>query len=142
MAASPRFTEAAAARLIAQAETAARAAYHAATPTPMIVGTPKDPVASLLGGDDGGLDPGQPIYHVAGGVCGFAWVNIRPANSSFARRARKLIGGHKGYYGGWEIRPEVGRGDQSYERKLAACTAYADVLREAGITAYADGRLD
>jgi hypothetical protein len=146
---SPTFTEAAARALITRAEAAGEAAFKAAAPTPMIVGTPKDPIGSLLGGDGGGFDTSQPIYHVNEGVCGFAWVNIRPANSSFARRAKAIYtaGGesyraHKGYYGGLEIRPVCLGRTQSYERQLAAVRAYAAVLTEAGITAYADGRLD
>ena len=140
--ASPRFTEREAAALIERAEAAARVAYEAATPTPMVVGTPKNMVASLMGGDGGGFDTSQPVYTVPGGVCGFAWVNIGPGNTSFARHARKLAGARKHYYGGMEVRPSVGRMDQSMQRKEAACRAYADVLREAGIPAYMQSRMD
>lgn len=142
MSQSPRFTERQAATLIARAEAAAKAAFESATPTPMIVGQPKDPIGSLFGGDGGGIDYSQQTYYVAGGVCGFAEVNIGKGNTSFARHARKLAGARKAYYGGMEIRPAAGRSSQSYEAKTAACQAYADTLKEAGIPAYVTGRLD
>ena len=76
-------------------------------------------------------------------------MNVRPANSSFARRAKAFYaaGGqdyraHKGYYGGLEIRPYCLGQTQSYERQMAAVRAYAAVLAGAGVTAYPDGRLD
>jgi hypothetical protein len=148
MAASPRFTEGQTLAILERAEDAAQRAFDGASPTPMVIGTPKNLMASLTGGDDGGFDPSQPTYYVNDGVCGFAWVNVRPANGSFARRVkaatkeRNPYYASKGYYGGLEIRPDAGRMSQSYERKLAACRAYAAVLQEYGITAYADGRLD
>jgi hypothetical protein len=137
-----KFSKTEAAALIDRAEIAASQAFAAARPTPMIVGTPKDPVASLFGGDGGGFDESQPTYYVEGGVCGFAWVNVRPANSSFALKAKALTGARKGYYGGLEIRPEAMGMSQSLDRKLAACQAYATVLQDAGIKAYAGSRMD
>ena len=139
---NPRFTRQEAARLIERAEAAATAAYEAATPTPMIVGTPKDPVASLMGGDGGGFDTSKPIYHVASGVCGFAWVNIGSGNTSFARHAKVLAGARPHYYGGMELKPQAVRMSQSMQRNEAACIAYADVLRGAGINAYMGSRMD
>jgi hypothetical protein len=148
---SPRFTEAQAAALIERAEAAAKVAFEAAKPTAMIVGTPRDLIGSLLGGDGGGFDTSQPIHYVSEGACGFAWVNVRPANGSFARRAKAVYAKRnpgrsyqvsKGYYGGMEIRPDALGMSQSIDRKSAACSAYAQVLREAGINAFADSRLD
>ena len=98
-----RFTKREALALHRRAEVAARAAAEGARPTPMAVYTPKDVVASLMGQPDGGPDPREPIYNVSEGVCGFAWVTIRPANSSFARRLRaahkdgEIRGIHIGY---------------------------------------------
>lgn len=130
--------------LHARAVEAADAAFTAASPRPMVVGTPKNMMASLMGQDDGGLDPEQPIYHVPDGVCGFAWVTVYPGNSRFANFLRREAGASTGYRGGcetWDY-STLARSSQSYERKMAAADAYAAVLREAGLTAYSNGRLD
>jgi hypothetical protein len=134
---SPRFTKAAAKALHARAWEAAAKAADAAIPAPMMVYTPRDPVASLLGQDDGGVDPNEPIYRVNEGACGMAWVTIHPGNCSFARHLKLRAS----YYGGAEVyRP--GFNGQSLERGQAAARAYADVLNEAGITAYSHSRMD
>jgi hypothetical protein len=76
-----------------------------------------------------------------GGACGFAYVNVYPGNCSFARR----MGMRKAYYGGAEMsagKCGQDRYDQSYERGMAAATAYAAVLTAAGIKAYPTGRID
>ena len=130
-----RFTERQAAGLIERAETAAKAAFEAARSEAMLVGSAK----SLFSDE---IDFSQKTYVVNDGVCGFAWVNIQDGRSSFARQAKKLAGARKSYYGGMDIRPKAMGYSQSYERKLAACHAYAEILREAGIKAFADGRLD
>src|SRR5215471_2990569 len=54
--------------LMARAAEAGAEAYEAARPVPMVVGTPKDMMASLMGRDDGGFDPNEPTYYVADGV--------------------------------------------------------------------------
>lgn len=131
--------------IVARALAAADQAFADAIPTPMIVYEPGDPVASLLGKDDGGLAGARHIYApVMDGACGFAWVNVRPGTSRFARWLVKTGQARTdSYYGGVTIwAPGGDRYSQSYTRKMAAATAYADVLREAGITAYASGRLD
>jgi hypothetical protein len=142
---APKLTKAQAAALYDKAACAAEAAYLAAKPTPMVVGTPKNLLGSLTGGDDGGLDPSQPVYHVPGGVCGFAWVTLRPARGALATLL-KAKGGHKGYYGGVELSSGYivpgARFDQSLERNEAAAKAFAAVLQEAGFQAYAGSRLD
>lgn len=75
------------------------------------------------------------------GMCGFAWVKIRPGNSPFARWLKKT-GKVRGaaYNGGVDI--WISDYNQSYERKRAHADAMAEVLRDAGITAFADSRLD
>jgi hypothetical protein len=147
-----RFTRKEAVELHRRAEQAAEAAAEAARPAPMIVGSPKDPVASIMGLPDGGLDPDQPQYLVNEGACGMAWVVVTPGNCSFARQLRayaieqRLLGirrpsVHSHYYGGMEIyRP--GFNGQSYDRGMAAARAYAEVLRAEGIDASPGGRLD
>lgn len=127
--------------LLARAAEAATEAREACTPTPMVVGTPKNMMASLMGGDDGGFREDRPIEVVSGGVCGRGDVNIKPGNSRLANYLRKEdLGRTNNYHGGLDVRlyelvPGM-RFDQSYERNVAAATAFAKVLREAGINAH------
>lgn len=117
-----------------KANAAGHAAGVAAIPTPMTVGTP----TTLFGND---LDPAKPIYHVSEGACGFAWVRVRPATTSFARWLVKNKLAHKAYTGGVDI--WISAHGQSIERKAAHARAMAHVLTtELGIKAYADSRLD
>ena len=88
--------------------------------------------------------PVKKAYFVEGGVCGFAWVNVKPGNCPFANWLKKNnLGRTSDYYGGvmvWES------GDnyfgQSMTRKEAFCYAFAEVIRKAGIKAYASSRMD
>jgi hypothetical protein len=123
--ATPKFTPAGCKFLFDKAYAAGVAAAEAITPVPMIV---QD------------AQTGHVYAPVMDGVCGFAWVNVRPGNSAFARYLKKECGATKGYYGGVNYRV-YGYG-QSYEKKSAFADAFAAVLSEAGITAYAEGRLD
>lgn len=118
--------------LHSKADAAGRVAATQHSPQPMIV----QQHANML-------DDNSPVvkeYFVSDGVCGFAWINIRPGNCSYALWAKKNLGARKGYYGGMEL--WVRDFGQSYERKHAYATAYANVLKEYGIKAYAGGRLD
>ena len=54
------------------------AAGNACSPIPMVVGTPTTPL-----GDD--IDYSKDTYYVSDGVCGFAWVNIKPARGKFVK---------------------------------------------------------
>lgn len=116
-----------------EAHKAGLVALKAAIPTPMVVGTPSTP----LGND---IDETKPMYFVEGGVCGFAWVTVRPGNCSFAVWCRKNGIGHKAYYGGWEL--WVSEGGQSMERKEEYARAFAKVLTKHGIKAYSGSRMD
>jgi hypothetical protein len=80
------------------------------------------------------------LWRVDDGACGFAWVKVKPANSSFAiwAKARGLMS--PAYGGGVDY--WVTEFGQSVARKEAFANAYAAVLREAGINAYAGSRLD
>ena len=102
-------------------------------PTPMTVVEHANP-----------LDDGSPIKRVyepvMDGVCGFAWVVIRPGTCGFAKWLRANANGRKSYYGGEEL--WVYEFNQSYERKMAFARAYAQVVSDAGIEAHAGGRLD
>ena len=115
------------------ARAVASAAGKAFTPTPMTVVEPSNPL------DD--ASPPRQTWHVPEGVCGFAWVNVSPGNSSFARWLSKNGLAGKSYYGGVDI--WISAFGQSYERKMAAAEAMAEELRSSlNIKAYASGRLD
>ncbi len=110
------------------------AAGVAKAPRPMVVGQPTDP----LGND---IDFSKTTYFVPDGVCGFAWVNVKPGTSSFAKfLVKRKLGSPDSYYGGVTI--WISEHGQSYERKLAHASAMATVLRRYGVKAYASGRLD
>lgn len=119
-----------------KAHAAGIAAFHAAKPTPMVVGEAK----GLFGNE---IDYSKKTYYVADGVCGFAWINVRPARGSFVAFCKENKLGHNGYYGGYDVslKGEAAM-SQSYERKMEYARAFAAVLKEAGLTAYAEGRLD
>ena len=102
-------------------------------PTPMIVQQRANP-----------FDDSSPVikeWYVSAGMCGFAWVTVRPATSSFARWLKRVKGWETDRYAGgmlfW-----VSAFGQSYERKLAFAQAFAAALRERGVNARANGRLD
>lgn len=130
---SPSFTTRQADKLLREARTAGLLAGNGANPTPMVVGTPTTP----LGND---IDPSKQTYYVSEGACGFAWVVIRPGNSSLARQAKKLGIGSTNYGGGTSI--WISDHGQSSERKTAHAHAYAKVLRDHGINATSESRLD
>ena len=110
--------------LYEKAEAAGRAAAEAAVPTPMVVS-----------------EHTGKSWYVGEGVCGFAWVKVRPGNSPFARWLRKT-GKVRGaaYGGGVDI--WISAYGQSMARKEAHARAMAKVLNEAGINGYADSRMD
>lgn len=92
------------------------------------------------------LNDASPVteeWIVSDGVCGFAWVNIRPATHSFVRWLKKtglLRQDAKSYYGGVDI--WIGDHNQSMTRKEAHAVAMARVFTEAGIPAHPMSRLD
>lgn len=116
-----------------KAEEAAELAMATCLPRPMTVVQHSNP-----------FDFTSPIvkeYHVSEGLCGFAWVNIRPGTSAFARWLKKQ--GHvraDSYYGG--VTHWVSEGGQSIERKKAYAEAMVEVLREYHYDAVAMDRLD
>ena len=119
--------------IYAEARTAGMAAGTGATPTPMIVGSPSTPF-----GND--IDPNKKTYFVPDGPCGFAWINIRPGNCKFANWLKKERLARGSYRGGVDV--WVGEFGQSMARKEAYAGAFSKVLREEGIDAYADSRMD
>jgi hypothetical protein len=114
----------------------ANTAYLNAQPAPMAV--------YETAGLSDAPKPGGQSWYVSEGVCGFAWVTISPATSSFARWLSKNKIGYKAYKGGWQIPMHffVGQIGQSLERAEAASLACSRFLREQGIKAHASSRMD
>jgi len=102
-------------------------------PKPMVVSQHSNPL-----NDNSAV---KQSWYVSEGVCGFAWIIVRPGNSSFANWLKKAGKARKdSYYGGVNI--WVREFGQSYERKYVFANAFAKVLEEAGINASANSRLD
>jgi hypothetical protein len=122
--------------LYKRAHEAGIAAFHAAKPTPMIVGEAK----SLFSNE---IDYTKKTYYEADGVCGFAWIKVRPARGAFVAYCKANKIGYSSSYGGYQVSPKGEAAmSQSYARKMAYAGAFAKVLNDAGLDAYADGRLD
>ena len=107
--------------LLNAASAAGEAAYKAASPEPMIVSGHGEQ------------------YYVPEGPCGFAWVKFA-GNTAFGKYCKKAGIARSAYPKGLMIRDS--HPSQSYDRKYAWASAFAKVLRDNGIDAYADGRLD
>lgn len=118
--------------LMTAARAAGLAAANAMTPTPMIVTEHENPLNDA--------SPIKKSYYVPSGVCGFAWIVVKPGISSFARWLVKEGIAHKHYYGGVAI--WVSDFGQSMERKEAYAHAFAKVLSDAGYKAWAESRMD
>jgi len=104
-----------------------------AIPTPMVVQTH----ANML-------DDNSPVVqseYISEGACGFAWVNVKPGYSKFAKWLKAMgYGDNDSYYKGVTV--WVSEFGQSIARKEAFAHAFADVLKEFGIQAYGASRLD
>ena len=122
------------AKLYEKAHQAGLAAGNAAQPVPMVVGTP----TTLFGHD---IDYTKKTYYVSDGVCGFAWVAVRPRNAPFAKW---LVANDKGRSSEYDraILVWVREFGQSLERKCQYAAAFAAVIAEAGIRCHADSRID
>ena len=122
------------AEIYAEAHSAGMSAGNKCKPTPMIVGQPTTPL-----GDD--IDYEKETWYVGDGVCGFAWVNIKPARGKFVTWMKKNNVGRKdNYYGGWTV--WVSGFGQSMARKEDYARAFSKVLGDYGITAYSMSRMD
>lgn len=90
------------------------------------------------------FDDSSPVVNswvVPDGPCGFAWVNIKPANGKFAKFMLKEGYARKdSYYGG--ISYWISAFNQSVQKKETYARAFAKVLSDNGIKAYSASRLD
>lgn len=76
-------------------------------------------------------------------ACGFAWVNIKPGTSRFARELKKAeIARTDSYYGGVTVWNPSKAYVQSMNVLEAGACAYAAVLEKYGINARAMSRMD
>lgn len=85
------------------------------------------------------IEQGIPIDRIDDGACGFAWVAF-PGNTSFGKWAKKQGLARSHYPSGLCV--WVSEFGQSVDRKEAFAGAYAKVLKDNGIDAYAGSRLD
>jgi len=108
------------------AHAAGMAAGYGANPTPMVV--------------TGGV-PGEAAksWYVSEGACGFAWIEFK-GTTPWAKWCKKAGKARKGYPTGYTI--WVSEFGQSVDRKERYAAAFAKVLKEHGIEAYANSRLD
>jgi hypothetical protein len=77
---------------------------------------------------------------IADGVCGFAWITVKPGNCGFAKYLVKKGAARRAYGGGVSV--WVSAFNQSMAKKEAYARAFAEVLANAGIRAYAESRMD
>jgi len=82
---------------------------------------------------------GATTWKVDDGVCGFAWVTIF-GNTSFVKWLKANHIARKN--SGRGVTVWVSAYNQSVTRKEAFAKAFAAVLKEAGVDAYADSRMD
>ena len=80
-------------------------------------------------------------FLVEGGVCGFAWIEIRPARGPLVTYLKKS---KQGYYSEYERAYIFNIHDfnQSLTRKEAMAEAMAEHLRKCGYNVYAGSRMD
>jgi hypothetical protein len=110
-----------------EAHEAGLVAFNAAKPVPMIVTW------------EGGRE------FVDDGVCGFAWIIIKPARGPFVKYLKDNKIGYKRDYGGggYMVSPKGEAGfSQSMQRKEAYARAFAGVLKSYGIDCWVESRLD
>jgi len=121
-------------KLYDAADRAGKEAADARVPVPMYVVERENPFD-----DNSAVKTAYPP--VMGGVCGFAWVIVRPANSAFANYLRRIgVGRTDSYQGGLNI--WVRDYGQSMEKKEAYAGAFANTLYAEGIKAYSYSRMD
>jgi hypothetical protein len=135
---SVKITDTAAKALYLKAVAAGKAAVDAAMRAnmiqPMIVGEAK----SLFSNE---IDYSKKTYFEPDGVCGFAYIHIRPSTGGFAAWCKK---NNIGRYSEYNRSHYIGVSDynQSMQKKEIYARAFAAVIREAGINCYMESRID
>ena len=76
------------------------------------------------------------------GACGFAWVDIPVKGNTKLGRALKAAGVSKHWRSGFQLWNPSKYPTQNVDTLEAGARAAAQVLKDAGITAYAGSRLD
>lgn len=103
-----------------------------------------NPAPMIVQQHENQLDDSSPVekqWYADGGVCGFAWVIVKPGNSAFANWLKKNgYAKPDSYYGG--VCVWISHGGQSIERKVAYAREMARVLNEHGIRATVGSRID
>ena len=121
-----------------------KALYEKAYGAGMVAGNESVPTPMVVSQHKNMLDDNSEVvksYYVEGGVCGFAWISIKPGNCSFANWLKKNDKGSKdSYYGGVTV--WVHEFGQSMTRKMAFASAFASVISDAGINAFQMSRMD
>lgn len=128
----PKLSDAQCRELHSKAHQAGLTAGRAAIPVPMLVQEHLHP-----------MDDTSPVIYeetVSDGICGFAWIIVRPGNGSYAKWLRRALSTRRGFEGGEQL--TVFHFGQSLTRKDAYARAYAEVLSEAGVRAIPMSRAD
>lgn len=88
------------------------------------------------------VSDGKQSWFVFDGVCGFAWVTVKPANSKMAKYMKDVIRiARKSIYEPG-VMYWISDYNQSMQKKEAYAYAFAKVLQDNGIKAYAGSRMD
>jgi len=118
-----------------KAKEEAAKAYEASKP---------QPIAWQQSGLNEGFDWSKPYNIEPEGLCGYAWIWIPNGRHPFVNWMKKNGKGRKNWSKGYDIWTSELCQDtsQSVERKEAAMKAAVKVLRENGIEAYSESRLD
>ena len=124
-------------KILEEAKRAGEKAAELVKPIPMV----------LFSEDLFGNRTSSEEYIVEDGVCGFAWINIRPASPQgrrdcpFVKYLRSIEEGrYSNISKSWQI--WVSGYNQSMTRKEAYAEAFTNVLNKYGIKAYSNSRLD
>jgi hypothetical protein len=121
-----------------------KAAYDEAWEAGMQAGRDATPTPMVVRQHANQFDDGSAVvqsWHVPDGVCGFAWVVIRPARGPFITWCRANgVGRLDSYAGGWSI--WIDEHGQSMTRKIAHAQTMAEKLRGFGVAAYSQSRMD
>lgn len=125
MAMSKAVRKAVGTKMVADAEAAARRAADGTRPEGMLV--------YEADGLSNRPKPDARAWYEPEGLCGFSWVNIKPAYSWVAKAIRENAtdrdfgARNDSYEGGTTV--WIGYGGQSHARKVRAANAYAEVIK-------------